>query len=67
MLPVESILKDALALSVAERAELVGQLQRTLPAPPAAPSPRASREMAAVVVADDTPITWEGAQGFLED
>ena len=66
MLPVESILKDALALTVEQRAELVGQLQRTLPAPPAA-TPRSSREMQAVIVADDTPITWEGAQGFLED
>ena len=66
MLPVESIVKDALALTDAERAELVGQLARTLPVPPAV-TPRASRELPAVVVADDTPITWEGAQSFLED
>jgi hypothetical protein len=58
MVPVETILKEALELPADLRAELVGQLMRSLPA--AEPAKRAD---------DDVPmaITWEGAQGFLED
>ena len=57
MVPVETILKEALELPVDLRAELVGQLLRTLPA--ASPPPPAPDE--------GTPITWQGAQGFLDD
>ena len=64
MAAVESILKEALELSPELRAQLVGELMRTLPAAPAAlPRARATTPPAG----DDTPITWEGAQGFLED
>jgi hypothetical protein len=59
MVPVETILKEALELPADLRAELVGQLMKTLPqaTPIAAP------------VHDDVPrsISWEGGQGFLED
>jgi hypothetical protein len=57
MVPVETILKEALELPADVRAELVGQLLRTLPAKAA---PKHEDE-------DDTRVTWEGAQGFLED
>jgi len=62
MVPVETILKEALELPADLRAELVGQLMKTLPpaTPPAPPVARAH---------DDVPrsISWEGGQGFLED
>jgi hypothetical protein len=61
MVPVETILKEALELPADLRAELVGQLMKSLPqtTPVAAPA----REH------DDVPrsISWEGGQGFLED
>ena len=63
MVPVETILKEALELPADLRAELVGQLMRSLPvaAPPSPAPAKPSHE--------DVPmaITWEGAQGFLED
>ena len=63
MVPVETILKEALELPADLRAELVGQLMKSLPqtTPVAAPAPRAHD--------DDVPrsISWEGGQGFLED
>ena len=58
MVPVETILKEALELPADLRADLVRQLMCSLPTP-VAPVP--------VTRAEDTPITWEGAQGFLED
>jgi len=60
MVPVETILKQALALPTELRAELVGELLRSLPVPAPAPA-RESRPD------EDTHITWEGAQRFLED
>ena len=65
MVPVETILKEALELPADLRAELVGQLMRSLPAT-AAP---ANAAKAANPPNDDVPmaISWEGAQGFLED
>ena len=57
MVPVETILKEALELPTELRAQLVGQLLRTLPTPP----------LAKHEDEDDTRVTWEGAQGFLED
>lgn len=63
MVPVETILKEALALPTDLRAALVGELMRSLPAP-GAPAAEATKRSN-----DDVPmaITWEGAQGFLED
>jgi hypothetical protein len=61
MVPVETILKEALELPADLRAELVGQILRSLPAAASPAAPKSSH--------DDVPmaITWEGAQGFLED
>jgi hypothetical protein len=62
MVPVETILKEALELPADLRAELVGQLMRSLPAAPAKAANPPPGE-------DDVPraISWEGGQGFLED
>ena len=61
MVPVETILREALELPPEQRAQLVNDLQRSLPLSPApAPAPLQRIEQ-------DTPISWEGAQGFLED
>lgn len=54
----DTILADALELSVEQRAQLVDELLRSLPNR----APRASEP-----ADDDTHITWEGAQGMLED
>jgi hypothetical protein len=54
MIPVETLLKEALELPAEERTELVGQLLRSLPA-------------TAPPHDEDTHVTWEGAQAFLED
>jgi hypothetical protein len=62
MVPVETILKEALELPADLRAELVGQLMRSLPIE-SAPAPAAKRSNEDVPMA----ISWEGAQGFLED
>jgi hypothetical protein len=60
----DTIVKDALALSEDRRLELVGTLLRSLP-------PRKTAEVLPDSVSskhdDDTCITWEGVQGFLED
>ena len=59
MVPVETILKEALELPADLRAELVGQLMRSLPVA-AAPVPPSNDDVS-------HGVSWEGAQGFLED
>jgi hypothetical protein len=60
MVPVETILKEALELPTELRAELVGQLMRSLPTAAPPPPKPASDDVA-------HGVSWEGAQGFLED
>ena len=61
MIPVDTLVKEALELPADARTELVDRLLRSLPAlAPTQPSPPMAHDA-------DTPITWEGAQGMLED
>jgi hypothetical protein len=63
MIPVDKILEQALELPVEQRAELLGQLERSLPAV----ALRARATQPPAPASDDTPITWQGAQGFLDE